>query len=76
MEIEKTIAWFLGVNSWMSSHMATWTRIACPEDEGGEEFFSCESVSEDRRKSIHSSIKRKNMADLYFIAVCFMTCIP
>jgi hypothetical protein len=76
MVMEKTMAWFSGVSSFMPSHMAASTRVALLEAEAGEEpLFSCESAWEEREKIIHSSISR-NIVNLYLIVVCFTMRTP
>ena len=67
MVMEKTIAWFWGIYSFIPSHMAASTRVNFLETGVDEGFpLSCGSACEKRKKSIQSSTKRR-MDNLHFM---------
>ena len=72
MVMEKTIAWFWGIYSFIPSHMAASTRVNFLETGVDEGFpLSCGSACEKRKKSIQTSTKR-NIHDLHLIVMCLL----
>ncbi len=73
MVMEKTMAWFLGIYSSISSHMAALNRVNFVEtgvDEGS--LLSCENAGEGRIKLVQISIKRK-LHNLHLIVIGLLT---
>jgi hypothetical protein len=69
MVMEKTMAWFRGAKSSMSSHMAASTRVNFLGAAGDERLLlSCGNAGEERKKLVKISTKR-NLHNLHLIVI-------